>query len=630
LVSILRASLAVLLASSAAVAQRAAPSYVQRGGEWYRVESYGTFRVDPEVISVRFRPPIEDLVQFRAAAGVLPGPAGAAILQITAERSNSLGIHDLRLPPGADLFAVLQAFRASGLVEFAEENTFGTYVILPNDGQFWQQWHLRNTGQTGGTNNADVDADLAWDVTVGVPSVVIAVLDSGTEITHPDLSSNMWKNAGEIAGNGIDDDGNGFVDDRDGWDFGNNNNQVSGPFFHGTFVAGLISARTNNVTGVCGLAGGFNGNDGCRAMPLGVGDFGPNGAILDDAILYAANNGARVITLSLSIAQSAAIDNALSYANLTKGIFIDCAAGNGGSGIAYPATSPHVVAVGATDHNDVKAGFSNFGSTLWVVAPGVAIHSTTTGGGYTNSDGTSFSAPLVGATAGLMLSVLPSLTPANVKEILKLTAKDLGPAGFDISTGWGRINAHDAVLHVASSDCNHNGIYDPTDISSGTSLDANGNGVPDECEVIVYCTAKLGSLGCMPSIGFSGFASATAANGFIIDATNVRNNKNGLLFYGVNGPASSPFLGGTLCVGAQVLRAPWVNSGGTPAPVNDCSGVYAMDFNTFARGVLGGSPLAALSTPGTVVNTQWWGRDPGFPVPNNVSLSNALQFSVGP
>jgi hypothetical protein len=143
-----------------------------------------------------------------------------------------------------------------------------------------------------------------------------------------------------------------------------------------------------------------------------------------------------------------------------------------------------------------------------------------------------------------------------------------------------------------------------------------------------YCTAKLNSLGCAPAIAFTGFPSATAGNGFIVSATAVRNNKNGLLFYGVNGRSATPFQGGTLCVQSQVRRTTFVNSGGTPAPTNDCSGVYAIDMNTFATGGLGGSPLPALTVPGTVVDCQFWGRDPGFLPPNNTTLSNALEYTV--
>jgi hypothetical protein len=147
---------------------------------------------------------------------------------------------------------------------------------------------------------------------------------------------------------------------------------------------------------------------------------------------------------------------------------------------------------------------------------------------------------------------------------------------------------------------------------------------------VVYCTAKVNALGCTPSIGSVGIASATAPNGHVISASQVRNNKNGLLFYGVNGRASTPFQGGTLCVNAPIRRTGAINSGGNPIPANDCSGVYSIDMNTFAQSAGPPVPLAALKVPGTVVDSQFWGRDPGFPAPNNTTLSNGLEYTVGP
>ena len=142
----------------------------------------------------------------------------------------------------------------------------------------------------------------------------------------------------------------------------------------------------------------------------------------------------------------------------------------------------------------------------------------------------------------------------------------------------------------------------------------------------VYCTAKLTANGCTPSIGSSGSASATAGSGFFVNGTNFINNKNCLLFYGVTGQASGPFQGGTICVQAPIKRTPGTNTFGNPPP-NDCSGVPQIDMNAYA---LTAGALLALQVPGTVVNCQWWGRDPGFTAPNNTQLSNGLQYTVGP
>jgi hypothetical protein len=145
-----------------------------------------------------------------------------------------------------------------------------------------------------------------------------------------------------------------------------------------------------------------------------------------------------------------------------------------------------------------------------------------------------------------------------------------------------------------------------------------------------YCTAKVNSLSCTPAISDLGVASATATSGHVVKSSNNRNNKSGLLFYGDSGRAAVPFQGGTLCVKTPIKRTPAVVSGGTPPPANDCTGVYQIDMNTFAQGGLGGSPLPSLKTPGTVVDCQFWGRDPGFPAPNNTSLSDGLEYTVGP
>jgi hypothetical protein len=165
---------------------------------------------------------------------------------------------------------------------------------------------------------------------------------------------------------------------------------------------------------------------------------------------------------------------------------------------------------------------------------------------------------------------------------------------------------------------------------AGTSAHNQVHGVVElGPTVTIYCTAKTNSLGCVPAIGSTGSPSATATSGFLITGSNVRNNKNGLLFYGVNGRAALPFQNGTLCVKTPIRRTGSVNSGGDPVPANNCTGVYVLDMNTFAHSVGPPVPLAALKVAGTVVNTQWWGRDQGFPAPNNTTLTDGLEYTVG-
>ncbi len=146
---------------------------------------------------------------------------------------------------------------------------------------------------------------------------------------------------------------------------------------------------------------------------------------------------------------------------------------------------------------------------------------------------------------------------------------------------------------------------------------------------VSYCTAKLNSLGCMPLITTSGTPSRSSGSGFDISCSNVRNAKVGLLLHSTNGRAATPFQGGILCLVPPIRRTPSANSGGTPLPAADCSGAWQIDFNAFVAGALGGNPAPALSVPGTTIDAQWWGRDPGFPSPNNSALSSGIEFVQG-
>lgn len=178
---------------------------------------------------------------------------------------------------------------------------------------------------------------------------------------------------------------------------------------------------------------------------------------------------------------------------------------------------------------------------------------------------------------------------------------------------------------------NGGGLY-TIDTNTGAATFVSGTGsfagiaFRWDCAVASYCTAKVNSLGCTPSIYSVGVQSTTALSGFEVRADDVRNQKVGILLYSVSGRAALPFSGGFLCVAGPVRRTPGVNSGGAALPASDCSGDYSIDMNSFAQGLLGGTPSPSLLVPGTVVDCQWWGRDPGFPSPNNTTLSNGLEY----
>ncbi|MEA5582082.1 S8 family peptidase [Nodularia harveyana UHCC-0300] len=277
----------------------------------------------------------------------------------------------------------------------------------------------------GGNNwGADlVKAPAAWAQGYTGKGVVVAVLDTGVDYNHADLKNNIWTNPGEIAGNGIDNDGNGYIDDAQGWNFADNSNNVIDVNGHGSHVAGTI-AGTNNGFGVTGIA------YDAKIMPVKVlGDGGSgNSNSLADGIYYAVNNGANVINLSLGgNFPNSTIENAIEYAS-SKGAVVVMAAGNNGYPFTgYPASYAENwgLAVGAVDKKNNMASFSNragMNAFPYVTAPGEGVYSTVPGNDYATYSGTSMATPHVAGVVALMLSANPNLTDAAVRQIIIETA----------------------------------------------------------------------------------------------------------------------------------------------------------------------------------------------------------------
>ncbi len=424
---------------------------VRIDGTLYQQDAGLYFAVIPGRITVGLADGIEDWDELVAQATEVRPAAFAALSDLERVRSNHLGVVRLTIPEGTDQTEWCALIHRTGLARYAEVSTHGLFQAVPNDPRYPDQWSLNNTGQNSGLPGADVDAEQAWDLATGDPSIVVAVLDSGTDIDHEDLAANVWHNDDEIPNNSLDDDNNGYIDDWEGWDFHNGNNEPRPVHYHGTHVTGIINAVGGNGIGIAGLVGGI-GSPGALGMALGVGDEVENGDVIDEAVLYAADNGAHVITFALSTGETQAINDALNYAYAVKDVFIDSAAGNGGSEVSYPARHLTVMAVAATESDDTGASFSNPGPEVEVAAPGTNIWSTRPNDGYATGAGTSFAAPHVAALAALIRGRNPNLTAPDVRTLIIETADDIGNPGFDIKTGHGRINAFQGVTLASTSD----------------------------------------------------------------------------------------------------------------------------------------------------------------------------------
>lgn len=306
-----------------------------------------------------------------------------------------------------------------------------------------------------------IQAEMAWDFAKGENgNVVIAIIDGGTDWNHEDLLANVWTNPNEIAGNGIDDDANGYADDVHGWNFVTNSpdptGQASTPNIarHGTHVAGTAAGVTHNAIGMSSLS--WN----CKFMPINIAN--PN---VDDlwsyffeGIIYAAANGADVISVSGGSPFYTEFGReAVAFAH-ANGALVVAAAGNDDQNIDlapfYPANFDHVLSVGAVSGgDDIKADFSNYGISVDVFAPGTAIYSTTPDDQYDFLQGTSMATPMVSALAGLVKTYLPNLSPDQLAERIRVTCDPIGGFNPQITNqlGKGRINALRALLQPAAA-----------------------------------------------------------------------------------------------------------------------------------------------------------------------------------
>ena len=352
-----------------------------------------------------------------------------------------IAVHAFAIADRRKVGRVIEALSADPRVEFVEPDYIRYPTYTPNDPLFPSQWDMIHMGM-----------EAYWDFLIGHPGVITAVLDTGIALQHPDLINRLWRNPGEIPGNGIDDDQNGYVDDFNGYDFAGDgafpfegaedpipNDDFIG---HGTHVSGVVAAEQDNAAGISGVAPGTT----LMAVRVLGGTLGSGwSSDIAEGIVYATDNGAKVINMSLG-GPSAGLTEylALKYA-WDNNVFTAAAAGNEGdfgNPVSYPAAYPFAMSVGATDSSDNIAFFSTHNIFVEVSAPGVNILSTVPPVFYEGGwSGTSMATPHVAGLAALLYSGSPDMKNWQARAMLQSAVIDRGAAGWDEFFGYGRASA---------------------------------------------------------------------------------------------------------------------------------------------------------------------------------------------
>ncbi|MGE3539867.1 MAG: S8 family serine peptidase [Candidatus Tectimicrobiota bacterium] len=340
-----------------------------------------------------------------AAARAMYTAAGATMI----DDFDQIKVHLLRVPAQARE-AVALALSHRPEVKFVELNVLAEGGLSPSDPGYSSQWHLPR-----------IAAPTGWDISTGSAQVVVAVIDSGIDPAHADLASKLLP----------------------GYSFLTNTTDARDVLGHGTAVSGTAGAIAGNLTGVAGVAWQN------PVLPLVVLDSTNYAtyANIAAAIMYAADHGAKVMNISIGgSSYSSTLQSAVDYAWNKGAVIVASAMNNGSSTPMYPAALEHVMAVSATTSSDLLASFSNYGNWIDVAAPGASIYTTNRGGGYGYWNGTSFASPIVAGLAALVFAVQPNLTNTQVVDLIRQNSDDLGPAGYDPSFGYGRVNVYKTLL----------------------------------------------------------------------------------------------------------------------------------------------------------------------------------------
>lgn len=334
----------------------------------------------------------------------------------------------------ADLEALREQLAASPLVEVAEFDRTVLPTVVPSDPDYsGSQWDL----QPG-----KCDAETAWDTVTDSSARIVCVIDTGVEVTHPDIVANLWVNPGEIAGNGIDDEGNGFVDDVHGYNFESDNADVGDSWPHGMHVNGTIGADTDNATQVAGI------NWECQLMQGKIFQW-PNGTWEAGAAatVYAVDNGASITNNSWgdTVAGPQAFVDAMDYAESNDVLQVAAAGNQGDTNPFWPAYYDEFLSVASTNSGDARSWFSTYGDWIDMSAPGEGIWNLWVGGSAASLSGTSMASPHVAGAAALVRTVNPQLDAHEARLALRLASDDLGTPGYDNDYGFGRLDIAQAV-----------------------------------------------------------------------------------------------------------------------------------------------------------------------------------------
>lgn len=432
-----RILLILLLLPLISFGQKFSPDY-QDGKIWFKVtnETRLTLSLDenPDILPVNTVPGLSTLAKKYGITN-LSKPFFVAKESTILQRTFMIEFDDY-----LKIEQFIKELEGMNGVEYAEKVPLYKHCLTTNDPYYTNQWHLTK-----------INAQGAWNYFSTGSTVVVAVVDDAVKRNHPDLAPNLWVNPGEIPGNGIDDDGNGYIDDVNGYDIGsgdNNPNPPTSSYSHGTHVAGIVSAASNNGIGVSSI--GFS----CKIMCVKATNQPTTISSGYQGVTYAAANGAHVINMSWGGPGGGTTgQNVINYA-ISKGSIPVAATGNDNvQTLFYPAAYTGVVSVSATNSADKKASFSNYGTWVKISAPGDNILSTTIDDSYGYMSGTSMASPLVAGLLGLMKSLNPTMPNSAIVNCLYSTAQNINSLNpsYNGKLGAGRIDAAAAMACVAAS-----------------------------------------------------------------------------------------------------------------------------------------------------------------------------------